>query len=63
MAKKILKTLTIIKRNRLVNFRASFTEFIEIKKKADKYTEGDVSKWIRYSSLKHNPNKKDFIST
>ena len=56
-----LKPLNIIKRNRLINFRVSFTEYIEIQKKAKSFTNGDISKWIRYSSIKHNPNKKDLM--
>ena len=56
-----LKALNIIKRNKPINIRTSVSEYLEIQRKANKYTGGDISKWLRYASIKHNPNKKDLI--
>lgn len=56
-----LINLEIIKRNKLINFRASIPELKEIKDKANKYTDGDISKWIRYSAIKYTPKKKDLV--
>ncbi len=49
--------LDILKRNKrkLLNFKANKNERETIQAKANLFTGGNISAWIRYASLNHSP--------
>jgi len=46
---------------KVINFKASRGDMKQIKEKADKYTEGNVSAWIRYAATQLEPKKRDLL--
>lgn len=46
-------------RDRLINIKVTETELKAIKAKARRYTAGNLSSWIRYSSIELKPKAKD----
>jgi hypothetical protein len=63
----ILKGLIILilkndhERSILFNFKLNQNEMNLLKEKANLYTEGNISEWIRYATLKLEPKSDDFI--
>jgi hypothetical protein len=53
----ILKALN--KKTRTYNYLATAEEYERIKEKAEKYTRGKVSTWIRYAALNYVPKKDE----
>lgn len=43
----------------LVNFKISRREMLIVEKQAKKYTEGNVSAWLRYSATRFKPLVKN----
>jgi hypothetical protein len=43
----------------LINLKVTDVELRLIKDKAKKYTNGNISAWMRYASSQLNPKKKD----
>lgn len=39
--------------------RLSKSDKARMQKKADAYTDGNVSEWLRYAALRHKPNSKE----
>lgn len=56
----LIKTMVAEKR-KMMNVRATDVEVEKMQKKADKYCGGNLSEWIRYAAIKHNPCKKDIL--
>lgn len=46
------------KKQTIINFRITKEEEQKLLKLAHKYTEGNLSAWIRYAGLHHVPKKK-----
>lgn len=46
-----------------VNFKCPADVKELLQKQADKYTNGELSVWLRYAGLNHTPPKKDLVST
>lgn len=55
-----LKGLEKEKTDRPMLIRVTESDYQKIKQKADLYTNGKVSKWVRYASLQE-PRKEDLI--
>lgn len=51
------------KKDNLINFKATDLEMNLIQRKADKYTGGNVSEWIRYASIQLEPKQSDLVGT
>lgn len=56
MNKKILKTK---KKNKRILVAINSSEHQRIQEKADKFANGNVSLWMRYSSINHTPKESD----
>ena len=59
MPKKTLKTIKKKEVRKLLNFKATDKETSKIIKNAKKYANGNVSEWIRFSSMNFVPNDSD----
>lgn len=57
MLKSLVKT-----KLKIQNFKASAEDMITFKKKADQYTNGNVSEWIRFAASNHRPRKSQLTS-
>lgn len=44
-----------------VNFKCPEDVKELLQKQADKYTNGELSEWLRYAGLNHVPPKKDLV--
>lgn len=44
---------------RMIGFRVSETEYQVIEEKAKKFTEGNVSEWVRYASVNMEPKASE----
>jgi hypothetical protein len=55
---KALKT-TIKPKYRLINFRCTPEQEVILKKNAQKYAQGNISKWVRYIVCHGVPSKND----
>jgi len=44
-------------KNVLVSFKILPNELQKIQRKADKFTQGNVSEWLRISGMNHQPTK------
>lgn len=53
----VIKEIENLKKKNLINLKISENELQEIKKKADKYTNGNLSAWLRYAAIKFNPTQ------
>lgn len=58
---KVLKSL-LKESKRLVNFEATESERRRIFEKAEKYCNGNMSEWIRYAAVNHEPNEEELIA-
>jgi len=47
----------------LMNLKISEEDLLAIKVKANYYTKGNVSMWMRYAALNHRPKKADLMTT
>lgn len=43
----------------VVPFKVNAEEMRELLARANAYTQGNVSEWVRYAALKHKPAKED----
>lgn len=43
----------------MIGFRVSETEYQVIEEKAKKFTEGNVSEWVRYASVNMEPKASE----
>jgi len=57
----MLKTQVKAKRP-LINLRVEPEILKAIKEKAEKYAAGNMSEWLRYAALNHEPNPKDLVA-
>lgn len=57
--KKMAEQNGKLQRNKSVLVRISLDEMKKIEKKASKFTNGNVSDWIRYASINMEPNVDD----
>jgi len=62
VSKKVVKGVKAPKKEKLINLKVSESEFEEIKDRADKYADGNVSAWLRVSGKKFTPRKRDLVS-
>lgn len=51
------------KKNKLLNLKVTPKEMHQIQLKADKYTGGNVSEWIRYASIQLEPRVSDLVTS
>jgi len=42
-----------------LNLKVSESELKQIKKLADKYTNGNLSQWVRYTAINYRPKKSE----
>ena len=56
-----LKQLQRENKNKLLTVKVTPSDFDIIRNKAELYTEGNISEWIRYSSTLLNPKSKDLV--
>jgi hypothetical protein len=47
-------------RTKLVPLKVNAEEFARLQTLANRYTDGNVSEWMRYSGLNFKPGAKDF---
>jgi len=59
MTKKILKSIKQTKPKTLTNFKVTEDELKVITRNAKKFAKGNVSEWIRFSSMNFIPSDKD----
>lgn len=57
----------ILKRNvketrKNINFRATELEYKAMKAKADRYCEGDISKWLRAAAIDYKPSETELVT-
>jgi len=46
-------------KDRNINFKVNENELMKIRENAKKYTEGNISRWIRYAAIKLEPKSED----
>ena len=61
--KKQKTTLKRMKKAKLINFKVNELELAQIQTKADHYTNGDLSKWLRYAAIELEPKTEDLVKT
>ena len=54
----VLKSVMVPKRH-VINVKWTDKDLKELKKKADKYTNGNMSAWIRYAATQLDPKASD----
>ena len=59
MQQQVLKNLRPETRSRPFNIKVTETEYSTLKVKAQRYTDGNVSAWVRYAALNLKPDPKD----
>lgn len=47
---------------KLINLKVTLEQEKEMQKKADKYTGGNLSEWIRYASTQLDAKKSDLVN-
>lgn len=45
----------------LINIKISKEDLVRLKIKANLYTDGNLSHWLRYAGMNHLPSKKDLV--
>ena len=56
-----LKTVCKDKKTKLITIKINLEESSKIRENAKKWTNGNISEWIRYSAINLEPNKSDLI--
>ena len=49
------------KHTKLINVKVTKNQAEKMQSNADKYCEGNLSAWLRYSSIKHKPRKSELV--
>ena len=48
------------KKTRVMVIKVAENEYSQISKNAQQYTNGNISRWIRYAAIKLSPKQEDF---
>lgn len=54
---------SLSKLKRIRTFKATDHEWEEIEKKAEMFTKGNISEWIRYAAIELEPKPSDLVLT
>lgn len=60
--KTLLRSALKPQKQNLLTIKCSNAEMKTIKSKADKYTNGNVSEWVRYAAMTLDPRIQDLIT-
>lgn len=59
--KRVLKHLERNEKTSLMNIRVTKAEREKIVKKAEAFTRGNISDWLRYAGAHHEPRKEHLV--